>query len=120
MGIALVGAVIGIVWAYSKYLKQGFVPKEDEAIVGINKVIYNKYYVDEIYTALILTPINAISNFSRTTIEPQLSKLVFSFGSAANALGSQGKKVHNGNIGLYLFMFVLGICALIIYLFIAQ
>jgi hypothetical protein len=42
------------------------------------------------------------------------------FGSAANALGSQGKKVHNGNIGLYLFMFVLGICALIIYLFIAQ
>jgi len=120
MGVALAGAVVGILWAYGKYLKQGFVPKEDEAIVGFNKVIYNKYYVDEIYTALLVRPINAISNFSRETIEPQLSKLVFSFGSAANALGSQGKKVHNGNIGLYLFMFVLGICALIIYLFIAQ
>ena len=120
MGVALAGAVVGILWAYSKYLKQGFVPKEDEAIVGFNKVIYNKYYVDEIYTALIVTPINAISNFSRKTIEPQLSKLVFSFGSAANALGTQGKKLQNGNIGLYLFMFVLGICALIIYLFIAQ
>ena len=120
MGVALAGAVVGILLAYGKYLKQGFVPKEDEAIVGFNKVIYNKYYVDEIYTALLVRPINAISNFSRETIEPQLSKLVFSFGSAANALGSQGKKVHNGNIGLYLFMFVLGICALIIYLFIAQ
>ena len=120
MGVALAGAVVGILWAYGKYLKQGFVPKEDEAIVGFNKVIYNKYYVDEIYTALLVRPINAISNFSRETIEPQLSKLVFSFGSAANALGSHGKKVHNGNIGLYLFMFVLGICALIIYLFIAQ
>lgn len=120
MGVALAGAVVGILWAYGKYLKQGFVPKEDEAIVGFNKVIYNKYYVDEIYTALLVRPINAISNFCRETIEPQLSKLVFSFGSAANALGSQGKKVHNGNIGLYLFMFVLGICALIIYLFIAQ
>jgi NADH-quinone oxidoreductase subunit L len=120
MGVALAGAVVGILWAYSKYLKQGFVPKEDEAIVGFNKVIYNKYYVDEIYTALIVRPINAISNFSRETIEPQLSKLVFSFGLAANALGSQGKKVQNGNIGLYLFMFVLGICALIFYLFIAQ
>ena len=120
MGVALAGAVVGILWAYGKYLKQGFVPKEDEAIVGFNKVIYNKYYVDEIYTALIVRPINAISNFSRETIEPQLSKSVFSFGSAAKALGSQGKKVHNGNIGLYLFMFVLGICALIIYLFIAQ
>jgi NADH-quinone oxidoreductase subunit L len=120
MGVALAGAVVGILWAYSKYLKQGFVPKEDETIVGFNKVIYNKYYVDEIYTALIVRPINAISNFSRETIEPQLSKLVFSFGLAANALGSQGKKVQNGNIGLYLFMFVLGICALIFYLFIAQ
>jgi NADH-quinone oxidoreductase subunit L len=120
MGVALAGAVVGILWAYSKYLKQGFVPKEDEAIVGFNKVIYNKYYVDEIYTALIVTPINAISNFSRKTIEPQLSKLVFSFGTAANELGTQGKKLQNGNIGLYLFMFVLGICALIIYLFIAQ
>ena len=120
MGVALAGAVVGILWAYSKYLKQGFVPKEDEAIVGFNKVIYNKYYVDEIYTALIVAPINAISNFSRKTIEPQLSKLVLSFGSAANALGTQGKKLQNGNIGLYLFMFVLGICALIIYLFIAQ
>ncbi|WP_396210675.1 NADH-quinone oxidoreductase subunit L [Flavobacterium sp.] len=120
MGVALAGAVVGILWAYGKYLKQGFVPKEDEAIEGFNKVIYNKYYVDEIYTALLVRPINAISNFSRETVEPQLSKLVFSFGSAANALGSQGKKVHNGNIGLYLFMFVLGICALIIYLFIAQ
>jgi NADH-quinone oxidoreductase subunit L len=120
MGVALAGAVVGILWAYSKYLKQGFVPKEDEEIVGFNKVIYNKYYVDEIYTALIVAPINAISNFSRKTIEPQLSKLVFSYGSAANALGTQGKKLQNGNIGLYLFMFVLGICALIIYLFIAQ
>lgn len=120
MGVALAGAIVGILWAYSKYLKQGFVPKEDEAIVGFNKVIYNKYYVDEFYTAVIVNPINALSNFSRETIEPQLSKLVFSFGNAAKALSSQGKKVHNGNIGLYLFMFVLGICALIIYLFIAQ
>jgi NADH-quinone oxidoreductase subunit L len=120
MGVALAGAVVVIIWANSKYLKQGFVPKEDEAIVGFNKVIYNKYYVDEVYTALIVNPINALSNFSRETIEPQLSKLVFSFGNAAKALSSQGKKVHNGNIGLYLFMFVLGICALIIYLFIAQ
>lgn len=120
MGVALAGAIIGIVWAYAKYLKQGFVPKEDDAISGFNKIIYNKYYIDEVYTALVVSPINAISNFSRETIEPQLSKLIFSLGIAANAIGSQGRKLQNGNIGLYLFMFVLGICAIIIYLFIAQ
>ncbi len=65
-------------------------------------------------------PINALSNFFRTTLEPALSKVVFSFGSVAYGLSSQGRKLQNGNIGLYLFVFVIGICAIITYLFIAQ
>jgi len=120
MGIALAGALVGIAWAYAKYLKQRFVPKEDAAIVGFNKTIYNKYYVDEFYTFLIVTPINGLANFFRTTLEPALGKAVFSLGSAANGLGTQGKKLQNGNIGLYLFVFVIGICAIVTYLFIAQ
>jgi NADH-quinone oxidoreductase subunit L len=120
MGIALAGALVGIAMAYAKYIKQSFVPKEDAAITGFNKTIYNKYYVDEFYTFLIVTPINGLANFFRTTLEPALGKAVFSLGSAANGLGTQGKKLQNGNIGLYLFVFVIGVCAIITYLFIAQ
>lgn len=120
MGIALAGALVGIAWAYAKYIKQSFVPKEDADIVGFNKTIYNKYYVDEFYTFLIVNPINGLANFFRTTLEPALGKAVFSLGSAANGLGTQGKKLQNGNIGLYLFVFVIGVCAIITYLFIAQ
>jgi NADH-quinone oxidoreductase subunit L len=120
MGIALVGAIIGIAWAYSKYIKQGFVPKEDSEITGFSKTIYNKYYVDEFYTFLIVKPLNGLSNFFRTTLEPALGKVVFSFGSAANGIGNQGKKLQSGSIGVYLFAFVLGVCAIIIYLFLAQ
>jgi NADH-quinone oxidoreductase subunit L len=120
MGVALIGAVIGIAWAYSKYIKQSFVPKEDTQILGFSKTIYNKYYVDEFYTFLIVKPINSISNFFRTTLEPALGKVVFSFGSMANGVGKQGKKMQTGSIGLYLFAFVLGVCAIIIYLFLAQ
>ena len=120
MGIALVGAIVGIIWANAKYIKQGFVPKEDAEIVGFSKTIYNKYYVDEFYTFLIVKPLNGFSNFFRTTLEPALGKVVYGFGTVANGIGSQGKKLQNGNIGLYLFVFVLGICAIITYLFIAQ
>jgi len=120
MGIALAGAIVGIIWANAKYIKGGFVPKEDAEITGFNKTVYNKYYVDEFYTFLIVKPINSLSNFFRTTLEPALGKVVFSFGTLANGIGTQGKKLHNGNIGLYLFVFVLGICAIITYLFIAQ
>ena len=120
MGLALLGAVIGIVWAYFKYIKQAFVPKEDAEIVGFSKTVYNKFYIDEIYTAIIVNPINALSNVFRENVEPMLSKLVFSFGTLSNEIGNQGKKLQNGNIGLYLFAFVIGICAIIFYLFIAQ
>ncbi|MEM0542503.1 NADH-quinone oxidoreductase subunit L [Flavobacterium sp. j3] len=120
MGIALVGALIGIIWANAKYIKQGFVPKEDTQIVDFSKTIYNKYYVDEFYTFLIVKPLNGLSNFFRTTLEPALGKVVFSLGHAASGLGTQGKKLQNGNIGLYLFAFVIGVCAIITYLFITH
>ena len=120
MGIALAGAVFGVLWAYSKYIKQAFVPKEDAKIVGFSKIIYNKYYVDEFYTFLIVRPLNSLSNFFRTTLEPALGKVVFSFGTVANGIGIQGKKLQTGSIGLYLFAFVIGIGAIITYLFIAK
>jgi len=120
MGIALAGAIIGIVWTYSKYIKQGFVPKQDSEITGFSKTIYNKYYVDEVYTSLIVKPINALSNFFRTTLEPALGNVVYGFGTVANGIGNQGKKLQTGSIGLYLFAFVIGVLAIISYLFLAQ
>ena len=120
MGIALAGAIIAIAWAYSKYIKQNFVPKVDSEIEDFSKIIYNKYYVDEFYTFLLIKPINALSNFFRTTLEPALGKVVFSFGTIVNGISNQGRKLQTGSIGLYLFAFVLGLCAIISYLFIAR
>jgi NADH-quinone oxidoreductase subunit L len=120
MGIALAGAIFGILWAYSKYIKQSFVPKEDAEITGFAKTVYNKYYVDEFYTFLIVRPLNSLANFFRTTLEPALANTVLSLGTVANGIGKQGKKLQNGSIGLYLFAFVIGVVVIVTYLFIAQ
>lgn len=120
MGIALVGAIVGITVAYIKYIKKSEVPAEDENISGISKIIYNKYYVDEAFTLLIVNPLNAASRFFRDILETGLSKLVFGFGKATEAIGTQGRKVQSGSIGLYLFAFVLGVCVILTCLFIAQ
>ena len=120
MGIALAGAIVAIIWAYSKYIKQGFVPKKDSEITGFNKTVYNKYYVDEFYIFLIVNPYNGLSNFFRTTLEPALGKIVFSFGTLAYGISVQGKKLQTGSIGLYLFAFVIGVVAIVSYLFIVQ
>lgn len=117
MSIAVVGALIGIALAYSKYIKQSFVPKQDDQISGFAKTLYNKYYVDEIYTAIFVKPINAISNFFRTTLEPALGNSVYSSGKLAYFMSKRGKKMQSGSIGLYLLMFVFGVCIILCYLF---
>lgn len=120
MGIATIGALVGIGIAYAKYIKQAQVPEEDEKITGFSKVLYNKYYVDEVYDAVIVKPINLLSRFFRDHIETALAAIVFGFGKAANELSYQGKKIQNGSVGFYLFAFVIGFCAIVSYLILAQ
>lgn len=120
MGVAVLGGLLGILIAYIKYFKQDNVPEADENITGLTKVLYNKYYVDEIYDAIFVRSVNALSRFFRDYIETGLSALVFGLGKITNELAFQGKKLQTGSIGLYLFAFVLGLCAIVSYIFLAQ
>ena len=120
MSIATVGALVGIFIAYRKYISQNQVPTQDSEITGFANVLYNKYYIDEGYNAVFVKPINIVSKIFKNNIEPVLSGLVFGLGGSANYLSKQGRKLQNGNIGLYLFVFVLGVSAILIYLFLAQ
>ncbi len=120
MAVAVIGGLIGIGIAFSQYLKKKQLPPADKQMEGFAKVLYNKYYVDECYEMIIVKPINSLSRLFRDYIETAVSGLIFGLGKTAVALGSQGRKVQNGNIGLYLFAFVIGVCAIISYLFLVQ
>ena len=117
MAIATIGALIGIGIAYKKYLKDNTIPSEDAEITGVSKVLYNKYYVDEAYDAIFVKPVNVLSSFFRDSVETTLSAMVFGLGKVTNEIALQGKRIHNGSVGLYLFAFVLGVIAIITYLF---
>jgi NADH-quinone oxidoreductase subunit L len=120
MTIAVVGGLVGIGIAYAKYFKQNEVPSEDAEITGVAKVLYNKYYIDELYDSLFVAPINGLSKFFRDYVETGISFVVFGLGKVTSELSYQGKKIQNGSVGLYLFAFVLGMCAIISFLFLAQ
>jgi NADH-quinone oxidoreductase subunit L len=117
MGVATAGALIGIGIAYFKYIKNREVPTEDSEIKGVANVLYNKYYVDEAYNEIIVNPIYKLSHFFRKYIETAVSGFLFGLGKITNATGNQGKFIQNGNVGLYLFAFVLGVSSILIYLF---
>lgn len=120
MAIAVIGACIGLFIAYSKYIKKGDLPPADEQMTGFHKVLYNKYYIDEIYMKIIVKPIYVLAVFFRDVVEVVLSETIYGLGRIADGLSLQGKKAQNGNIGLYLFAFVFGICLMLYYLFIAR
>lgn len=120
MAIAVAGGLIGIAIAYVKYIKQSQVPAEDQNITGFTKILYNKYYVDEAYMLLIVRPLNALSKFFRDYVETAISGFVFGLGRVTNAISAQGRTIQNGNVGFYLFAFVLGVCLILSYLFLAQ
>ncbi|GEC72821.1 NADH dehydrogenase subunit L [Flavobacterium flevense] len=120
MAVAVLGGIIGITIAFVKYIKQNQVPAEDAEITGFSKVLYNKYYVDEIYNVIFVNSINSLSGFFRDYIETSLSAVVFGLGKVTNELSYQGKKLQTGSIGFYLFVFVLGLSAILTYLFLAQ
>ena len=117
MAIATIGALIGIGIAYKKYLKDNTIPSEDAEITGVSKVLYNKYYVDEAYDAIFVKPVNVLSTFFRDSVETTLSAMVFGLGKVINEIALQGKRIHNGSVGLYLFAFVIGVIVIITYLF---
>jgi NADH-quinone oxidoreductase subunit L len=120
MAIAVIGGLVGIFIAYAKYIKQNQLPDADTEISGFTKILYNKYYVDELYDLVFVKTTNALSRFFRDTIETSLSTAVLGLGKVTNEIGYQGKKLQSGSIGFYLFAFVLGLCAIITFLFLAQ
>lgn len=120
MAIATVGALVGIGIAYSKYLKNKEIPIAENETQGLHKVLTNKYYLDEIYMATIVKPLYQISSFAKKYVEKFISKAVIGLGGATYALSIKGKKIQNGNIGVYLFAFIFGMVGFLVYIFIIR
>ncbi len=64
MGVATVVAVSGIVLAYFMYIKKTIsADAMAERFRLLYKLLYNKYYIDEIYQKLVLDPIMVVAGF---------------------------------------------------------
>lgn len=118
MAVAIIIAFLGLVIAFFKYIKKSEVPVEDDKISGFAKVLYNKYYIDEIYNSVFVKPIYALANLFKGVVDTIISSIVSGFGKVVGLLSIPMRSMQNGSVGMYLFVFVLGFCSLIIYLFI--
>ena len=56
-GVAMVAAALGLLVAWRMYAKDVKRGKSE----GLHKILYNKYYVDELYNAVVVAPLMWIS-----------------------------------------------------------
>lgn len=117
MGVSVLAALIAVLYAYVKYVKNAHVPVPDQTERPIlAKLSYHKFYLDEIYDTIIRKPLDAFSVFFYRIIDKKLiDGLVNGLGWTANE-GSKGLRlIQSGNVGFYIFMMVFGIVALLLY-----
>jgi NADH-quinone oxidoreductase subunit L len=82
--------------------------------------VYNKYYVDEIFDFLFVKPYSILSVKLYNWVEKNVIDLIVNTtGTVAIWVGSQSRRVQNGNTGLYLFIMVFGVIFMLLYLIIA-
>jgi NADH-quinone oxidoreductase subunit L len=119
MGLSVALAVIGIVIIYYVYILR---PSTSDRLAQKAGWLYraslNKYYVDEIYDALVVEPTKSISyhllyRFSDVWI---IDGIVNAMGWLAKSGGELLKRLQTGVVQTYAFYFMLGVLAIIFYL----
>lgn len=111
MGVATVVMAGAIYYAYTTYVKKATLPPaEGEDLTPAHKLVYNKYWVDEIYEKLITKPLNLVSEAFHKIIDNQLvDGIVNGVGSAVSWMSGTIRLAQTGNIGFYIFVMVISI-----------
>lgn len=114
MGIVVALVVAVIAFAYSIYVGKNTVPVEDEAEQGFGRVLSHKYFVDELYQALFVKPTQLLSEWFGRIVDPKiLDGIINGVGQSVTNAGALLKNIQQGAVGLYLFVFALGIILLL-------
>ena len=111
MGLSVGAGVLGIVLAYFMYVARAQRPAADEAQRSApESLVYHKYYIDELYNALITRPVMWLSSGLYRFVENGvINPATGLFGRAVNGGGQLLRYVQTGAVETYLILMVIGI-----------
>jgi NADH-quinone oxidoreductase subunit L len=110
-GFAVLAGVIGLLIAWWLYMGDPERPKRlAKSIGGLYTLVYNKYYVDEIYGALIVTPLMWFSTHVLWHVvdEGMIDGTVNGTADVAQAAGGQARQLQSGNARSYATWVIIG------------
>lgn len=116
MGISIAALALIIYLAYDYFGKKEKVPSLDESgFSGWYRVLYNKYYVDEMYDRIFVKPLYALSDlFYRVMDLKVVDGAVNLVGKSVTRGSSIIRLAQEGSVGFYIFAMVTGIIIMLV------
>jgi NADH-quinone oxidoreductase subunit L len=112
IGAAVVIGLLGLVWGYLATVRRQIVPaREAQPDVGLASLVFHKYYIDEIYDALVVRPLVWLSRVVLWRgVDQGLIDGVAVNGPARLSLGLGwvGSRLQSGQVGFYVILFMIG------------
>jgi NADH-quinone oxidoreductase subunit L len=117
MAISVVIALIGIGFAYLFYVKNPALPKMlAERWKGLYKLVFNKYYIDELYEILFINSLKNLGKglwrgFDDFVIDGLINGVAYLIGVISGGL----RKIQTGAVQNYAFSMIVGGIVLVVY-----
>ena len=118
-GISLAAAFLGLFLAWLLYHARPELPDRiAESAHGLYSAVANKYWIDELYAAIFVTPLVAISRvvFWRTVDQGLIDGTLDGSADSARELSDEVRHMESGNVRSYAAWVAIGATAVIAYM----
>lgn len=118
MAVSVLIAATGVGLAYFLYVLRPEIPKKIfESLSMAHKLLFNKYYVDEIYDVIIVRPLKKISEICWKYVDVLIvDGAILGFAKISKAAGEFGKTLHTGVVQVYAVFILLGLMGMVGYI----
>ena len=116
MGVVIALTLVMILSAYLIYVKKKSLPAESESSLSpVHRLVYNKYYIDELYTAVIMRPLNGISKAFDAVVERLFIDGIVNGSGRIVTWGSKTLRLaQTGNTAYYIFGMVISVIIILL------
>ncbi len=110
MGLSSILILLAILFAFRKFKTY----RASES-TGINRLMENKWYVDEIYDRVVVKPIGRLGNFLTEAFERSgIDAIVNGMGRVVQYSSRQLRLLQSGQVGSYILLMVVSMLALLV------